>query len=43
MNRPSMIHAHFKGLGTPAEAEKWFNVQSARAANVLPLVASANK
>ena len=26
-NSPSMIHAHYKGLATKAEAEKWFAVQ----------------
>ena len=25
-NSPAMIHAHYKGLATKAEAEKWFNV-----------------
>jgi integrase len=25
-NSPAMIHAHYKGLVTKAEAEKWFNV-----------------
>jgi integrase len=42
-NSPAMIHAHYKGLATKAEAEKWFNVQPGRAANVIPLAASANK
>jgi integrase len=27
-NSPAMIHAHYKGLATKADAEKWFNVQS---------------
>jgi integrase len=26
-NSPAMIHAHYKGLATKAEAEKWFNVR----------------
>ncbi len=25
-NSPAMIHAHYKGLATKADAEKWFNV-----------------
>ncbi len=25
-NSPAMIHAHYKGLATKAEAEKWFNL-----------------
>jgi hypothetical protein len=33
-----MIHAHYKGLATKAEAEKWFNVTPPDAAkNVIPL------
>ena len=31
-NSPTMIHAHYKGLVTKAEAEKWFNVCPAGAA-----------
>jgi integrase len=26
-NSPAMIHAHYKGLATKADAEKWFNVR----------------
>jgi hypothetical protein len=26
-NSPAMIHAHYKGLATKAEAEKWFGVR----------------
>jgi hypothetical protein len=26
-NSPAMIHAHYKGLATKAEAEKWFAVR----------------
>jgi integrase len=26
-NSPDMIHGHYKGLATKAEAEKWFNVE----------------
>jgi integrase len=32
-NSPAMIHAHYKGLATKAEAEKWFNVTPAVSAN----------
>jgi hypothetical protein len=36
-----MIHAHYKGLATKAEGERWFSVQPAQAANVIPLAAGA--
>ena len=37
-NSPAMIHAHYKGLATKADAEKWFNVNPPEAAkNVVPL------
>lgn len=37
-NSPAMIHAHYKGLATKAEAEKWFTVlPPAAASNVVPL------
>jgi integrase len=39
-NSPSMIHQHYKGLATRAEAEKWFGVQPDRAANVIQLGAA---
>jgi integrase len=39
-NSPAMIHQHYKGLATKAEAEKWFNVQPGRAANIIPLAAA---
>ena len=40
-NSPAMIHAHYKGLATKAEAEKWFAVKPADSAeNVIPLPAS---
>ena len=36
-NSPAMIHAHYKGLATKAEAEKWFNVLPPKSAkNVIP-------
>ena len=36
-NSPTMIHAHYKGLATKAEAEKWFKVTPVRPANVVVL------
>jgi len=43
-NSPAMIHAHYKGLATKAEAEKWFNVMPARAAkNIIQLANAAKK
>jgi len=30
-NSPTMIHGHYKGLATKAEAKKWFNVRPANA------------
>ncbi len=42
-NSPAMIHAHYKGLATKAEAEKWFAVTPAQAANVIPLATAAAK
>jgi hypothetical protein len=37
-----MIHAHYKGLATKAEAENWFATAPApAAANVIPLKQSA--
>ena len=40
-NSPAMIHAHYKGLATKAEAEKWFNVLPGRMAkNIIPLAAA---
>jgi hypothetical protein len=38
-----MIHAHYKGLATKTEGEKWFAVEPGRAANVIPLAANATK
>ena len=36
-NSPAVVHAHYKGLATKAEAEKWFSVEPAGAAeNVVP-------
>jgi integrase len=38
-NSPAMIHQHYKGLATKADAEKWFTVQTTRPANVIQLAA----
>jgi len=38
-NSPAMIHKCYKGMVTRADAEKWFNVQPHRAANIVPLTA----
>jgi len=41
---PAMIHAHYKGLATKAEAEKWFDVKPSKAAtNLIPLPALSHK
>ncbi len=41
-NSPAMIHQHYKGLATKAEAEKWFSVKPSEAArNVIPLPAAS--
>jgi integrase len=41
-NSPAMIHQHYKGLATKAEAEKWFSVNPSEAAqNVIPLASGA--
>jgi integrase len=40
---PAMIHGHYKGLATKAEAEKWFAVAPAQAGNVIPLAAVSGK
>ncbi|MBI4661960.1 MAG: tyrosine-type recombinase/integrase [Verrucomicrobia bacterium] len=42
-NSPAMIHAHYKGLATKAEAEKCFNVMPAKADNVIALDPAATK
>ena len=37
-NSPAMIHQHYKGLATKADAEKWFVVQPPETAkNIIPL------
>jgi hypothetical protein len=37
-NSPAMIHQHYKGLATKADAAKWFNVQPSDALkNIIPL------
>jgi len=40
-NSPAMIHQHYKGLATKAEAEKWFSVQPANAENIIQLTAKS--
>jgi integrase len=43
-NSPAMIHAHYKGLATKAEAEKWFAVEPSKpAGNVIPMPAVSGK
>ena len=39
-NSPAMIHAHYKGLATRAEAEAWFNIMPAKSDNVIALPAA---
>ena len=42
-NSPQMVHAHYKGLATKAEAVKWFKVLPPKSAkNVIPLTQTAN-
>ncbi|HEY3856305.1 MAG TPA: hypothetical protein VGO67_18120 [Verrucomicrobiae bacterium] len=41
-NSPAMIHQHYKGLATKAEAEKWFAVTPARGANIISITAAVN-
>jgi integrase len=36
-NSPAMIHKHYKGLATKAEAEKWFAIAPEQPANVVTL------
>ena len=43
-NSPAMIHAHYKGLATKAEAVKWFKVKPSKSGkNVIPLPAVSRK
>ena len=43
-NTPAMLHTHYKGLATKAEAEKWFAVMPPKnASNVITLPAAATK
>jgi integrase len=36
-NSPAMIHAHYKGLATKADAEKWFAVKPAAPTNIVAM------
>ena len=38
-----MVHQHYKGLVTKAEAKQWFAVKPTKAANVIPLATAAKK
>ena len=40
-NSPSMIHRHYKGLATKAEAEQWFAVKPSAPGNVVALSEAA--
>ena len=42
-NSPAMIHGHYKGLATKAEAEKWFHVTPEKADNVIALSPAATE
>ena len=39
-NSPAMIHQHYKGLATKAEAEKWFAIAPKTADNIIPMAAN---
>jgi hypothetical protein len=38
-----MAHRHYKGLATKAESEKWFNIQPATSANIIPPAAVSGR
>jgi integrase len=42
-NSPSMIHAHYKGLATKAEAKKWFGVKPEHGENIITLTTAEQK
>lgn len=43
-NSPPLVHRHYRGLATKAEADKWFNTFPAPpAANVVPISKAANE
>ena len=42
-NSPAMLHGNYKGLATKKEAEAWFAMAPALAANVIPLANSASQ
>jgi integrase len=39
-NTPAMIHGHYKGLATKAEAERWFETKPVGVKNVIPMRAA---
>jgi len=42
-NSTAVIHAHYKGLATRAETEKWFAVAPKAKTNVVPLPVAASQ
>jgi len=42
-NSPAMVHQHYKGLATKAEAKKWFGVRPTKDVNIIPLPAVMGK
>jgi integrase len=42
-NSAAVIHRHYRELVIKSDAEKWFNIQPSRAANVIPLAAGSGK
>jgi integrase len=42
-NSPAMIHGHYKGLATKAEAEKWFAIAPAKVKNIIALAGAVNE
>ena len=41
-NSPVMVHGHYRGLATKAEAEKWFNTAPVTAENIIPIQTATN-
>ena len=42
-NSPAMVHQHYKGLATKAEAKKWFGVKPTKDVKIIPLPAVMGK